>query len=286
MLQIEQLDLQRGEQQILRQLTAELHAGQTVALLGKNGAGKTTLLHTLLGLTPLSGGSIRLWQTPVSQIGPDIRQKIGFVPQQDDLLPHATAAQQLELFRRFQPRWQPALADRLVRDWEIPLQTPQHKLSLGQKQKLSIILALCHQPELLILDEPAASLDPIARRQLLTELINIAEAQQTAILFSSHLVADLERVASHVWLLQDGQLRINMELDQLKENICRLELKPEQQFPVCAGITMLRQQRDALSHTATVQQTQPGALAQLIAQAQPLHCQYLSLEEIFLELHA
>lgn len=286
MLQIQQLELQRGEHRILRQLNAELNAGQTVALLGKNGAGKTSLMHTILGFTPASGGNISLWQTPVGEIGPDIRQQIGFVPQQDDLLPHATAAQQLELFRRFQPRWDQALATRLVQDWEIPLQTPQHKLSLGQKQKLSIILALCHQPALLVLDEPAASLDPIARRQLLTELINIAEAQQTAILFSSHLVADLERVASHVWLLQDGQLRINMELDQLKENICRLELKPEQQLPVCAGIKILRQQRDALSHTATVQQTQAGALAQLLAQAKPLHCQYLSLEEIFLELHA
>jgi ABC-2 type transport system ATP-binding protein len=159
-------------------------------------------------------------------------------------------------------------------------------LSLGQRQKLSIVLALAHQPELLVLDEPAASLDPLARRQLLTELIEIAATEQTAILYSSHLVGDLERIASHVWLLQQGRLTVNAELDALKENIWRLQLAPDQTVPAIAGLRQLSLRSAPGYQTLTVQQLVAGALPQLLAVLQPLHTEQLGLEEIFLELHA
>lgn len=285
MLDIKQLSRQIGGKVILDQISAQLAPGQVVALLGKNGSGKTTLLHTLLGFALPTSGSVRLWGTEAAQTDGTLRQRIGFVPQQDDLLPYATGRQQLALFRRFQPHWDNALCDRLVREWEIPLEIQQQNMSLGQRQKLSIVLALCHQPELLVLDEPVASLDPIARRQLLSELIQLAAGQDTAMLFSSHLVGDLERVASHVWLLQQGRLHINAELDTLKESVCRLRLPLQQQLPTLRGVRLLRQQTDALGQSVSLQQLEAGAFQQLLPVLAPLATEYLSLEDIFLELH-
>lgn len=143
---------------VLNQLQATAAEGDVIALLGKNGAGKTTLLETILGFAVPQHGEVRLFGTASTEIGAREKQQIGFVPQQDELLEQLTPYEQLELFARFQPNWDPKLADRLCSSWEIPLTTRINKLSLGQRQKLSIMLALCHNPRLLILDEPVASL--------------------------------------------------------------------------------------------------------------------------------
>jgi ABC-2 type transport system ATP-binding protein len=286
MLDINQLSRQLDGQTVLAAISAQLQPGQVVALVGKNGSGKTTLLHTLLGFALPDSGQVTLWGQPAAECSGAIRQRIGFVPQQDDLLEQLTVAQHLRLFSQFYPDWDNTLAQRLLVEWELPAKQPIARLSLGQRQKLSIVLALAHQPELLVLDEPAASLDPLARRQLLTELIEIAATEQTAILYSSHLVGDLERIASHVWLLQQGRLTVNAELDALKENIWRLQLTPGQPVPAIAGLRQLSLRSAPGYQTLTVQQLVAGALPQLLAALQPLHTEQLGLEEIFLELHA
>lgn len=286
MLEINQLSRQMGGQTVLDSISAQLQPGQVVALVGKNGSGKTTLLHTLLGFALPDSGQVTLWGQSAADSSGAIRQRIGFVPQQDDLLEQLTVAQHLRLFSQFYPDWDNTLAQRLVVEWELPAKQPIARLSLGQRQKLSIVLAIAHHPALLVLDEPAASLDPLARRQLLTELIEIAATEQTAILYSSHLVGDLERIASHVWLLQQGRLTVNAELDALKENIWRLQLTPGQSVPAIAGLRQLSLRSSPGYQTLTVQQLVAGALPQLLAVLQPLHTEQLGLEEIFLELHA
>lgn len=287
-VEITQLQRQFDKRIIFNQLTATVQQGDVIALLGKNGAGKTTLLETLLGLALPEQGEVRLFGTPSSKIGASEKQRIGFVPQQDELLPQLTAQAQLNLFATFQPNWDPALCLRLCQSWDIPLASRISKLSVGQRQKLSIILALSHKPLLLILDEPVASLDPIARRQFLSELINIALDQQTAIIFSSHIVTDMERVATKVWLLKDQQLYWQGELDHLKEQVVRLHISSTQplSFPLAIP-NVLRAQQHGLSCTATVQQWQAAKLPllQQTLQAQ-IRVEPLNLEEIFLELHA
>ncbi len=287
---VEISDLYRtyGKHTVLQQITARVEQGDVVALLGKNGAGKTTLLETLLGFALPEQGAVRLFGTPSSDITAQEKQLIGFVPQQDELLEQLTPLEHLQLFARFQPHWEQALCNRLCSSWDIPLSTHISKLSVGQRQKLSIILALCHKPRLLILDEPVASLDPIARRQFLAELITIAADQQSAIIFSSHIVTDMERVANQVWLLQQQRLIWQGELDALKESVVRLHIRAEQPLPNPLPLAnSLRQQVQDKHATVTVQHWHPDQQAQLQQQLQAqIRVEPLNLEDIFLELHA
>ncbi|GGW66168.1 ABC transporter ATP-binding protein [Alishewanella tabrizica] len=285
---ITNLQRRMGKQSVLQNINSEVRQGDVIALLGKNGAGKTTLLETILGLALPTAGEVRVFGTLSHEITSTEKQRIGFVPQQDELLEQLTPREHLSLFAQFQAKWNNTLCERLCQSWEIPLNTRISKLSLGQRQKLSIILALCHQPDLLILDEPVASLDPIARRQFLTELISIALDQQTAIIFSSHIVTDMERVATKVWLLKDHQLCWQGELDMLKEHVVRLHISAESPLPtnlvIANSIRHVYQGKtamftvtgwhDALKHTLE-QQLQAD-----------VRVEYLNLEDIFLELNA
>ncbi|RVU40192.1 ABC transporter ATP-binding protein [Rheinheimera riviphila] len=273
-----------NQHKVLNGLTAHIKRGDVVALLGKNGAGKSTLLHTILGFGVPDGGEVKLWQTPSIALTQQQKQHIGFVPQQDELLEQLTGAEQLKLFSKFRTHWDQACCDRLVDSWKIPLNTRISKMSLGERQKLSIVLALCHQPELLILDEPVASLDPMARRQFLAELIDIAAEQQRAIIFSSHIVSDMERIANQVWLLKNGELAFQGPLDDLKESVVRLHF-PQTLTEVPTELTLVRRQQLGNSTTLTVQDWQPGQLASLQASYPAIQVEYLSLEEIFLELN-
>ncbi len=286
-IEITNLHRSYKDKTVLQNITAEAKQGDVIALLGKNGAGKTTLLETLLGFAVPEQGEVKLFGTPSTEIDAKEKQQIGFVPQQDELLEQLSPSEHLELFGRFQPNWDQALCDRLCHSWQIPLTSRISKLSVGQRQKLAIILALCHKPQLLILDEPVASLDPIARRQFLTELVNIAADQQTAIIFSSHIVTDMERVASKVWLLKDQQLAWQGELDSLKESVVRLHINGSQLLPNPLVLPdLLRQQVQGRNAIITVKNWRDTELALLEKQLQAkISVEHLNLEDIFLEMH-
>lgn len=286
-LEINSLQRAFKGRQVLQDITASAAQGDVIALLGKNGAGKTTLLETILGFALPEQGEVRLFGTLSTEIGANEKQRIGFVPQQDELLAQLTAEEHLTLFARCQPHWDPSLCHRLCQSWDIPLARSVSKLSPGQRQKLAIILALSHKPELLILDEPVASLDPMARRQFLTELVTIAADQQSAIIFSSHIVTDMERVANKVWLLKDQQLVWQDELDTLKESVVRLHISARQPLPDPLYLPhSLQNQVQGQQATVTMSQwrsEQKGELEQVLHAS--IRVEQLGLEEIFLEFH-
>ena len=263
-----------------------MNPGDVVALLGKNGAGKTTLLETLLGFSFPSFGGVEIWGQKATEINGDIKQRIGFVPQQDELLVGFNGNEHIELFKAFRPTWNQALVDRLVMEWEIPMDTPARKMSVGQRQKLSILLAIAHEPELLILDEPVASLDPIARRQFLQQLVEIAADENRAVIFSTHIVSDVERVANQVWMLRNGALAYQGELDELKESIAKITIFSREALPQKINIPHCIKQRVqgnqawlTLTHWREEQQNE---LAQQFNA--DVEVEYLSLEDIFLEV--
>jgi ABC-2 type transport system ATP-binding protein len=204
---------------VLRGITATVAKGDVVGLLGLNGAGKTTLLETILGFAIPEAGTAALFGQQASAIADErLKHRIGFVPQQDELIETMKGHEFLGLISQFYETWNQDLIDRLARDWDVPLYRPALKLSLGQRQKLSILAALGHEPELIVLDEPVASLDPLARRAFLRELIGIVSAGDRTVLFSTHIVSDLERIASRVWIIRDGELVVDESLDALKES--------------------------------------------------------------------
>ena len=164
-----------GAKAALADVSADVQAGDIIGVLGKNGAGKTTLLEVLLGFSPPNEGSAAVFGEDSMRLSAAAKAKIGFVPQQDELLAMLNGQQQLAITAAFHANWDRALVDRLVAEWNVPTDRRISTLSVGERQKLSVLTALGHQPQLLVLDEPVASLDPIARRQFLRQLFDIAE---------------------------------------------------------------------------------------------------------------
>jgi ABC-2 type transport system ATP-binding protein len=211
-----------GAQRVLDGLDWALPPGQVVGLLGRNGAGKTTLIETLLGLRDPDAGKAWLFGQPAAALDDAVRARIGYVPQRSELFEWLTPDQLLAYFRSFYPRWNTAKVDGLMSRWEIARHKPIGKLSGGQQQRLSIIRALAHDPELLVLDEPVASLDPAARRDFLGELVEQVVDRGTTVVFSTHIQSDLERVALDVAFLTGGRIALHAQLDELLESSVRL----------------------------------------------------------------
>ena len=274
---------------VLRGITATVERGEVIGLVGLNGAGKTTLLETTLGFNAPSDGGVRVFGTPSSELGGDpAKSRIGFVPQEDELLSSLTGTRYLELIATFYPNWDAGLVSRLREEWQVPLERRIDKLSVGQKQKLSIISALAYNPDLVVLDEPVASLDPVARRQFLAELVALAHDRQCTIIFSTHIVTDLERVADRLWLLKDGRLVIDEKLDDLKERVVKVTLPAHAKVPdeLLAEHSLHEQNSDA-GQTWILGDWSDALAAQLTEAVGDLDAQWtLSLEDIFLELHA
>ena len=204
---------------VLNGLDWQLLPGQVVGLLGRNGAGKTTLLEALLGLREPDAGTVSLFGQDAQHLDDATRARIGYVPQQSDLFEGFTPIQLLAYFKSFYPRWNAAKVEGLMSRWEIPREQAIRKLSGGQKQRLSIIRALAHEPDLLVLDEPVASLDPAGRRDFLRELVGEVLDRGATVVFSTHILSDLERVAFNVAFLTQGRIALQAPLDELLDQV-------------------------------------------------------------------
>ena len=204
---------------VLRGLDWRLLPGQVVGLLGRNGAGKSTLLQALLGLLEPQAGVVRLFEQPVGSLDDAARSRIGYVPQQSDLFEAFTPAQLLAYFKSFYPRWNEAKVEGLMSRWDIARDKRIGKLSVGQQQRLSIIRALAHDPALLVLDEPVSSLDPAGRRDFLSELVEQVLERGTTVVFSTHILSDLERVAFNLAFMNGGRIALQAPLDELLDEV-------------------------------------------------------------------
>ena len=219
---IESLDKFFGKQAVLKDINANVGRGDVIALLGENGAGKTTLLETLLGFSLPTAGTVRLFDnTMATRLGDKEKLRIGYVPQVEELIHGMTSENYLQSISHFYPNWNTKLQQTLLTDWKIPKNKRIANLSLGQKQMVSIIAAMAHEPDLLVLDEPVSSLDPNSRRRFLELLVESHISNNTTVIFSTHIVSDVERVANRIWLMKEGELVIDDDLDTIKEKYGR-----------------------------------------------------------------
>jgi len=269
-VEIQGLTLAYGRQQVLQGLQWRLDPGQVIGLLGRNGAGKTTLLEALLGLRDASAGSVLLFGQPATRLDDAARARIGYVPQQSDLFEELRADELLAYFRSFYPRWNAAKVQGLLERWAVPRDMPIGRMSSGQQQRLSLIRALAHEPELLVLDEPMASLDPLARRDFLRELVERVLDRGTTVVFSTHILSDLERVAFNVAFLREGRIALQAPLDELLDET-RLLIGPEVLLNAQPGVEVLSRR----SGRWLVRRVDEAALAPGLA------AQRASLEDLF-----
>lgn len=206
-----------GETVALDRVDLRISPRSIVGLLGKNGSGKTTLMRHLMGLLLPSEGEATTLGRPSSRLSHEELTHIGFVPQEIRLLDWMTVEQHLHYVSTFYPSWDHGRQARLESELELDPEARVGSLSTGNLQKLAVVLAVCHHPRLLVLDEPVSDLDPIVRGRLLEFLLELVQEDETTILVSSHVLRDVERIVDWVVCLDRGRLVTDAALDDLKE---------------------------------------------------------------------
>jgi ABC-2 type transport system ATP-binding protein len=272
---------------VLDDVSFAVEPGDIVGVLGKNGAGKTTLLELVLGFTPASGGRVEVFGHDSYKLPGAVKARVGFVPQQDELVEPLTARDQIKLVRSFYKTWDDALIERLVEIWDIDLDARIRNMSVGERQKLSIVVALGHRPDLLILDEPVASLDPLARRHFLGEIIEVAADGNRSVVLSSHIVSDIERLANRIWIIKDGRLHWRGDFDDLKSSVVRVHVRGTRSLPRDLRLPNVLSVEQADTYLTAVVHGWNAELASEIAALThaPLEVEGLDLEDIFLAMH-
>lgn len=280
-IEIHSLHKSYGKQTILNELAWQVPVGSIVGLLGRNGAGKSTLIECLLGLRDFQQGDVRLFGEHIHALSPRTKAKIGYVPQTPDLFGWLTARQLFRYFKTMYPTWNEEKIHSLMRGWDLPFDQMISKLSVGQKQKISIIRALAHEPELLVLDEPVSSLDPSGRRDFLRELVNQID-KNTTIIFSTHILSDLERIAMDVAFLNQGRITLQQPLDTLMDNTIKIvgNYSGIQQLTMT---NLIKRTELANGYTSMLAQCSEEELQQLQRRTD-VQIEKLGLEDLFIEL--
>ncbi len=279
------LDKRYDGQPALDGVSLRLEPGTVLGLIGRNGAGKTTLIRALLGLVEPDGGSATLWGRPALQMDDAAKARLSYVPQQPEALAWLKVGDMLDFIGRFYPRWDAAFVDATLARWDLPRNKLLAKLSPGERQRVAIIRALAPQPELLVLDEPAAALDPVARRELLREIATRAGEFGTTVLFSTHIVSDLERVASHVAFMHRGRLLLHSELDSLKERHLRLHIPASAADQLAGPVPgeVARRPHPYGGHSVVIVRDEDTSWP-VLAHAPGVQREVLSLEDLFVEV--
>ena len=251
-----------GRRPVLDLLDLTVERGEAVGLLGANGAGKTTLLKSLLGLQPVDGGRCTVLGESSSSLSPAVRARIAYVPQTSVQFPWLTGHAMLHYVSAFYPVFDWDYARDLAKRWKLALRTPIGVLSPGQQQRLSIVRALSTRPDVLTLDEPIASLDPATRIAVIDEIIAERARRPVSIIFSSHLIGDLERLCSKFAVLAGGKIAVIEDVAWFK-NLVRVTLEGDErvlaEMPV-AGAFLLRKATDG-RRVAIVEHTGVEGLA-------------------------
>jgi ABC-2 type transport system ATP-binding protein len=220
-LRAEQLGKRYRRRWALRDCTLAIEAGHVTGLVGPNGAGKTTLLDLAAGMSAPTAGTIEVCGR---RPGADAAQlaTVGYVAQHTPTYSTLTVADHLRLGARLNPSWDRALAEHRIAQLGLDPHQRAGRLSGGQRAQLALVLGLAKRPQLLILDEPVASLDPLARREFLQVLMEAVAEHELSVVLSSHVVSDLERVCDHVVVLGDSLVRLDGEVDELLQSHVRL----------------------------------------------------------------
>ncbi|MCA2219272.1 ABC transporter ATP-binding protein [Jidongwangia harbinensis] len=242
-----------GDVPALRDCTFAVPPGAVVALLGRNGAGKTTLLRAVVGLLRPYRGRIRVFGEPA---GAGVLPRIGYVAQQAPLYRMLTVEQTLRLGARLNPHFDAGYARRLVDAGPLPVTARVGALAAGQRARLALAVALGKRPDLLVLDEPLASLDPVARTEFVGALMAEVADRGTTVLMSTHVVADVQDVCDHVVVLGGGQVRLAAEVEPALA-AHRLAVGAERDLGALDGLETIEVRRDGGEFTALVATAAP-----------------------------
>jgi ABC-2 type transport system ATP-binding protein len=270
----------------VRDLNLRVRRGSIYGLLGRNGAGKTTALKMLAGLIWPDAGTIAVNGVEPARFTVQDRWKIGYVSERQILNPHLRVGALIRFTSSFYPDWDFDACDRLLQRFKIDPAKRIRALSLGMTRQVAFLLALAQKPDLLILDEPAANLDVVARRQFLDELLDLLREGGKTVLLSSHILSDVERVADEIGILAHGHLKLSEPLDRLKETVKKVRFYGFDKGPNGLEIPEAFQVRKTAGEVlATLRIEDESRLQKFAAEHR---CRYeimdLNLEDIFVEV--
>jgi ABC-2 type transport system ATP-binding protein len=278
-----------GGDDVLSGVGFSIAEGEVVGLLGRNGAGQTTLIRIAMGMLEPQRGSVRVFGLDPRERPLEVKRRIGYVSEDQILPPFLTVADVVDIHRGLFPSWDEEMASSLASRFRIDPRARIKALSKGQARQVALICAVSHRPELLLLDEPAGGLDPAARREFLETSIQLLSERGTTILFSSHYMQDVERMAGRVVMLHDGGVLIDDELDALRE-AHTLAVVPEgpeatpdrlREIEGCLGV---RERSDGLHAVfALPPDTACGRIERALG-APGANCRSIALEDMFIEL--
>jgi ABC-2 type transport system ATP-binding protein len=224
-IEVEGLSRRFGRKVALDDVALEVPRGVVFGLVGENGAGKTTLIKHVLGLLRAQSGSVRVFGLDPVREPVAVLSRVGYLSEERDMPGWMRVAELARYLRAFYPTWDDAYAEQLRRDFALDPKARVKELSQGQKARTGLMVALAYRPELLVLDEPSTGLDPVVRRDILGAIIRTIADEGRTVVFSSHLLDEVERVCDHVAMIDRGRIVLCGPLDEIKAEHRRLTLR-------------------------------------------------------------
>lgn len=278
-VEVKGLEKSFGSLPVLKGLDLTVESGQVYGFLGRNGAGKSTTLRILVGILQIGGGTVQLFGEPMRTSNTALRQKIGYVAQEQNFYGWMTPLSLGEFVQGFYPNWDQAHYLRLLESLELPPRRKVQTFSGGMKAKQGLALALAHSPPLLVLDEPTAGLDPVARREFLQIVREQSRERGATVLFSSHLIDEVERAADRVGLMDHGVMFYEGPLELLSAQV-REVVGPLEAVDFGTSVEVLK----SFPERAVLRSHDPENWGRLGEQFPELTFRVMGLEDIFVEL--
>lgn len=275
------------ENKVLRGINFSVSRGTIMGLVGKNGAGKSTMIKCLLGLLKPDQGEAAVFGEPSWNLSVKAKHRIGYVPQTASSFSWMKVESMLDYTGSFYDHWNTEKVETLLKEWDLDGYAKIGTLSEGERQKLAIIQAMGHEPDVFILDEPVASLDPVARRKFIKQLIELNISEGKTVLFSTHITSDLERVAADIALLKDGLISFEGDLATLKDRVLRLRIQSGKPLPEPLPIPhIINSSIEGSTAVVTVDGLDDREIRNVEKQLSAVvTTEHLNLEDIFLELN-
>ena len=217
-IDVSELTRRFGNKTALDSVSVSMPRGAVYGLVGANGAGKTTLIKHILGLLRAERGSVRVFGLDPVADPVSVLSRIGYLSEENDVPGWMRVEELIRYSRAFYPAWDDAYAEELRQAFALDPSAKIRNLSKGQKARVGLLVALAHRPELLVLDEPSSGLDPIVRRDILGAVMRTIADEGRTVLFSSHLLEEVEQVADHVTMISEGRIVLSAPLDAMKES--------------------------------------------------------------------
>lgn len=233
-----------GPRRVVKGLSLRVPEGCVYGFLGRNGAGKSTTIRMLMGMVRPDHGRVELLGENIDTMTPATRARIAYIAEGHPLYAHWRIGEAVKFTRKFYPNWNDQLVRRILEHFELPDRARFGRLSRGQQAQVSLALAVGPDPELLVLDDPTLGLDTVVRRDFLESLIQIIQRRGRTILFSSHMLGDVERVASRIGVMVDGVLRVDCPTEHFRNSVrrvvCEFDTVPPD-APAFDGLVNVRQ---------------------------------------------